>query len=101
MSSCPRTLQELWMEYESGIGGRKAARLFTAQERGRVKHKYTRRKHVWDLIKLLIQAGLTYQTACDRIYNVYGHATPVTAIINRFNHDKKRGNLHPDLLVAN
>jgi len=100
LSSCPRTLQELWIEYELGLGGRKAARLFTAQERGRVKHKYTRRKHVWDLIKLLIRTGLSYQTACDRIYNVYGQATTVTTIINRINHDKKSGTLHPDLRVT-
>ena len=100
LSSCPRTLYDLWLEYEQGLGGRKAARLFTAQERGRVKHKYTRRKHVWDLIKLLIRSGLTYQTACDRIYAVYGHTTTVTSIINRLHNDKRSGNLHPDLQGA-
>lgn len=100
LSSCPRTLYDLWREYEEGLGGRKAARLFTAQERGRVKHKYTRRKIVWDLIKALIRSGLTYQLACDRIYHVYGQATPVTQIINRLKIDRNNGNLHPDLQVG-
>jgi Transcriptional activator of glycolytic enzymes len=100
LSSCPRTLYDLWREYEEGLGGRKAARLFTAQERGRVKHKYTRRKIVWDLIKVLIRSGLTYQLACDRIYHVYGQATPVTQIINRLKIDRTNGNLHPDLQVG-
>jgi hypothetical protein len=56
ISPTPRTLHELWREgrreYEFGIGGRKAATDFAAQERGRVKHKHTRRKVkvVWDKI---------------------------------------------------
>lgn len=100
LSNCPRTLYDLWLEYETGLGGRKAARLFSAQERGRVKHKYTRRKVVWDLIRALIRSGLTYQTACDRIYNVYGQATPVTCIINKLRIDRNNGNLHPDIQVG-
>lgn len=100
LSSCPRTLYDLWLEYEEGIGGRKAARLFTAQERGRVKHTYTRRKIVWDLVKKLIRNGLSYELACDRIYKVYGVATPVTAIINHLKNDKKNGTLHPDLAAG-
>jgi hypothetical protein len=86
--------------YQEGLGGRKAARLFTAQERGKVKHKFTRRKIVWDLMKALLRRGLTYQRACDRIYSVYGHATPVTRIINRLKIDRCNGNLHPDLDVG-
>jgi hypothetical protein len=34
LSPNPRDLYSLWQEYEFGIGGRKAARLFTAAERG-------------------------------------------------------------------
>jgi hypothetical protein len=57
LSPNPRTLYILWGEYENmgGIGaGRKAARLFRRQERGKVKHKYTRRKAVWDTIAALV-----------------------------------------------
>ena len=34
LSSCPRTVYELWDEYTVGVGGRKPAREFTAHERG-------------------------------------------------------------------
>jgi hypothetical protein len=72
LSPNPRDLHSLWQEYEFGIGGRKAARLFTAVERGRVKYTYHRRKVVWDQVALMIRAGYTAQTAIDRIYEVHG-----------------------------
>ena len=91
----PRNLHVLWQEYQEGIGGdRKAARLFTTEERGKVKHKYHRRKVVWDLISRLIRAG---HTACDRIYNVYGQDKSVTYIINKLKNDRRNGTLHVDL----
>ena len=99
LSPTPRTLYVLWQEYQVGIGGRKAARLFTREERGKVKHKYHRRKVVWDLISRLIRAGLTAQVACDRIYNVYGDNKTVTYIINRIKTDTKNGTLHASLQV--
>jgi hypothetical protein len=40
LSPNPGTLYLLWGEDEHGIGGRKAALLFTREERGGVKHKY-------------------------------------------------------------
>ena len=53
-----------------GIGGRKAAKLFTREERGWVKHIYHRRKVVWEVMGNLIHSGLTAQVACDTIYNI-------------------------------
>jgi regulator of replication initiation timing len=47
LSPNPKNLFILWQEYEIGLGGRKAAKLFTREERGRVKHKYSRQKVVW------------------------------------------------------
>jgi hypothetical protein len=99
LSPNPRTLYILWDEYEQGIGGRKAARQFTRQERGKVKHKYTRRKAVWDTIAALVRAGLLAQVAIDRIYDVYGRATSVTRIINQLRADVRSGILHPSLQV--
>jgi len=72
-----------------GSGGRKAAREFTPAERGRVKHKYTRRKVVWETILRLMQAGLTSDNAIDRIYAVYGQELTVTEIINRMLRDRR------------
>ena len=89
-----RNLYELWQEYEFGMGGNKAAKLFTAEERGRVKHKYTRRKVVWDCIKRQTSRGVHYNVAIDRIYTVYGQNQPVTRIINRMRVDKRNNNMH-------
>ena len=50
----PRSIHSLWTEYEFGIGGRKAAKDFTAAERGRVKYTYHRRKVVWDAVAELV-----------------------------------------------
>ena len=97
LSPTPRTLYILWQEYQEGIGGRKPARLFTREERGKVKHKYCRRKLVWDRVSLLINAGHTAQVACDRIYDVYGQSATVTAIINGLKADTRNETLH-DLL---
>lgn len=99
LSPNPRTLHVLWQEYEFGIGGRKAARLFTAAERGQVKYSYHRRKVVWDKIAELIRAGHTAQTAVDLIYEAYGGVNiPVTRIINQMRRDKQTGG-HPMLHV--
>jgi hypothetical protein len=89
LSSTPRCLWTLWAEYMVGSGGRKAAREFTPTERGRVKHKYTRRKVVWETILRLMQAGLTSDNAIDRIYAVYGQELTVTEIINRMLRDRR------------
>jgi hypothetical protein len=86
----PKDLHTLWMEYEFGIGGRKAARLFTPTERGACKYKFHRRKVVWDKIIELIRAGHTAQTAVDTIYDVYGNDKPVTAIINAMRRERNR-----------
>jgi hypothetical protein len=99
LSPTPRTINLLWLEYETGIGGRKPARDFSREERGRVKHKYHRRKVVWDCISQLIRAGLTADVACDRIYQVYGVSTPVTTIINNMKRDARNGTLHQLLQV--
>jgi hypothetical protein len=88
LSPNPRTLYTLWEEYINGIGGRKAACLFTSTERrGRVKHKYHRRKIAWDSISTLVRAGCTGQVAIDHMYAIYGADTPVTTIINKLKQD--------------
>ena len=91
LSANPRSLHALWEEYERGIGGRRAARLFTRAERGKVKHKYHRRKIAWDLISTLVRGGLTAQVAIDLIYDHYGRFDSVTVIINKMKVDHRNG----------
>jgi hypothetical protein len=50
----PISLHDLWSEYLHGVGGRKPARLFPYTERGRSKHRYSRRKIVWDTVSGLV-----------------------------------------------
>lgn len=95
----PRSLHDLWQEYQHGVGGRKAARLFSYTERGRSKHRYCRRKVVWDLIAGLVRQGHTAEAGIDRIYAVYGGQTSVTNIINGLKRDRKNGTLSPNLRI--
>ena len=95
----PSDVYVLWDEYNVGVGGRKPARLFTRQEKGRVKHKYCRRKGVWDTLSVLINAGLTREAACARLYDVYGYESTVTNIIDRLKRDKKNGTVDARLLA--
>ena len=95
-----KNLLELWHEYQVGLGGRKAAKFFTAKERGgKVKHKYNRRNVIWTMVSGLVRSGMTADTAIDAIYAVYGQQTSVTSIINAIKSDKKAGMLNPNLRV--
>ena len=82
LSNCPRSLFELWQEYEFGLQGRKAAKRFTSRERGRVKYKYHRRKVVWDTILRLLGRGHSIHTAVGEIERVYGEGKTVSTYIN-------------------
>ena len=96
LSPCPKSLHILWMEYLHGIGGRKPAKDFTSEERGKQKHKYCLRKPFWDLTKHMINHGLSAQVAVDKIYNVYGNLGSVTKILRKIKRDKQNGG-HPEL----
>ena len=96
LSPHPRTLHDLWQEYMYGIGGRKAAKDFSSAERGKVRHKYCRRKLVWDTVSRLVRAGYTAETAIDRIYQCYGRNQAVSKIINEMKVHKQHGG-HPNL----
>jgi hypothetical protein len=96
LSSHPRNLYDLWTEYSFGIGGRKAAKDFTAEERGLNKFKYCRRKNFWDIISLHVRAGFEARTAIDRVYECYGKQLSVYTILDLIRKDKQTGG-HPNL----
>ena len=99
LSKTPKSLFVLWQEFEVGIAGRKAARLFTRVERGRNKFIHYRRKVVWDSVAEQIRRGYSAQTAAiDRIYEVYGQELSVTQIINRMLIDRRTGG-NPQLCI--
>ena len=76
-----RTLEAIWLEYTTGIGGRKPAKDFTRAERGRDKYKYSRRKVVWDLISLHANAGRRPSQVIQDLHTVYGANASCTRII--------------------
>ena len=99
----PRTLAELWDEYQFGIGGRKPAKNWNRNERGNrthgIKQKYYRRKMVWWTIEELIRRGDSRDTAINKIRSAYGWRCSVTQIIKFIiaNHQNgQRG--HPNLV---
>ena len=98
LSSCPKSLHDLWREYTFGSPGVKAAKDFTEKERGSDKSKYYRRNIVWRKVSELILAGYSADEACDLIYRCYGCGSSVTRIINFMIHDKKTGG-HPMLAI--
>ena len=85
LSPSPRTLHELWAEWQFGIGGRKPTRLFTEHESGVRQHKstFSRRKAFWELMEYLIRSGYTHDDACARVYRVYGENQSVSSILNQ------------------
>jgi hypothetical protein len=95
----PNDLYQLWHEYEFGIDGRKAAKDFSAIERGRVKFKFYRRKAFWDVVLKLIHGGLMAEVAIDRVYSTYGVKESITKILNMMLRDRKDNITPPPLQV--
>ena len=65
------------------MNGNKPARLYTAEEQGRDRQKYSRRKVIWDKILELIRMGYDHMTAIDMIYMDESTDKLVTQIINK------------------
>ena len=93
LTATPRSLHLLWTEYMHGVGGRKAARLFTPAERGKVKHKYSLRKTFWDLVKVMVNQGYTSSSAIDKVYEKYGHLGSVTKMLRGIRRDRNSNDL--------
>lgn len=101
----PRSLFELWEEYQTGIHGNKPAKNFTSAERNNrangIKQKYYRRNKVWQLQLYLIEkGGLSIHDACDKIMRHY-NSIHITHIISGIIKDNKTykavGGMHPNL----
>jgi hypothetical protein len=70
---------------------------------GSMSGKYTRfyrRKHVWDIVVNLVNAGVQARVAIDRIYYHYGANRSVSNIIKDIMRDKRNGGLPQALRVG-
>lgn len=95
----PRSLHDLWNEYEIGTPGKKAAKDFTARERGgKNKHTFYLRKILWDKVAEMVRGGMDAKTACDKMYEAYGHNQSVSSILKSLKADSKTGG-HPNLHI--
>ena len=97
----PRTLHDLWYEWEFGFTGNKPAKNFTAQERGKVKHSWYKRKFLWQQVSRMVNSGMTAQRACDKIYETYGQNQSVTKILGYLKRDQIDRGGHPNLRDPN
>ena len=95
----PKTLFDLWHEYQFGLNGCNPAKEFALEERGKVKNVYCRRKVFWDVITLLVNVGHTSEVAIDKVYVCYGRGKSVTTILLNMVQDRKRGG-HPNLQIC-
>ena len=94
LSKRPRTLFVLWQEYEFGLSGNKAAKLFTPRERGRNKFSFCLRKPFWDLVISMIQHGYNNDSAIDKVYSVYVYTLTVTKMLRLVRLDRRTGGHH-------
>ena len=92
----PRSLHDLWKEFEFGYSRCKPAKEWTTVEHGRDRFNYYRRNAFWMKESELLRKGYTADRACELFYSVYGQNSNVTAIIKRLVADKKFGG-HPGL----
>ena len=100
-----KDLMQLWTEYEHGIGGRKAAREWSAIERGgggdqKIKQTYYRRNMIWRVQVHLINKGNNIHRANAIIEQTYGKNTAITEMSKAIVRDRKTykafGGLHPN-----
>jgi len=106
LSHNPRSLIELWREFQFGVDGRKPASHFTTRERnnrtGGIKQKFYRRKIIWDTVSHLVRSGFTAEGAIAKIRQVYGQHTSVGKIIQNICCDchiyNESGGYHPNLV---
>ena len=101
LSTSPKTLHDLCLEYTMGLGGRKAAKFFTATERGskRNRYRYCRRKVFWDCVAKHINAGYAVDTVLTRIRECYGQTMPVSDLLKMMAKDRKLRGGHPNLII--
>ena len=88
----------LWNEYKFGIGVNKAAKLFTPEERGQVKHRYCLWKVFWDTVRQMVLSGWSAITACEKINDVYSDKSSISAKLFQMRSDRNSGGLPTVLL---
>jgi Transcriptional activator of glycolytic enzymes len=84
------SLQDLWKEYNTGLGGRKAAKEFTKEERAE-QHKvtYKRRSVIWEALEVMIENRMSFGKSCQCIHKVFGNFPPTVLAREMMKHTKE------------
>ena len=93
----PKVLYFLWHEYKFGVGGIKAAKLFTSPKRNANKFVFSRQLVFWRMFTSMVAKGHTSNLLIDSIYGVYGRNLGVTAILKQMKADKRSSGGHANL----
>jgi len=88
LSRGPRTLWNLWLEYEEGLDNHKPAKNFTASERGQVKSVYSHRNHFWRAMEKIISRGHSALAAIEMLQTAYGEQLSVSNMCRACKNDK-------------
>ena len=97
LSQRPKTLFNLWHEFQFGLDGYKLAKEFSRVERQKSKSVYCHRLLFLGVIEKLVNAGYTSEVAIDKVYKC--HCTTSTKILLKMVIDRKSGG-HPNLQVG-
>lgn len=89
LSKNPRSLYVLWHKCEFAIGGRKPAKSFSREERGAVRHSYSKKNLFWDFVVQMVKQGYSDYGEIDKIYAAYGFKCSITDIIKNLQKEKK------------
>ena len=100
LSRCPKTLFDLWHEYQFGLSGYKPAKELNVIERGKTKIMYCCMKVFWNVVVKLVNTGHTSKVAIDKVYACYRRNTSGTKILLKIIQDRKTGG-HPNVHVGN
>ena len=92
------SLHDLWSEYEFGINGNIAAKLFTPQEKRACRSQYSLRNSFWKIVKGMIARSYSAGVAVDKVYEVYGGTTGITYLLRQLAKDIREKTLHPSLM---
>jgi len=95
LSKNPRCLHILWLEYNQGVGDKKAAKLFNVSERGQSRYTYSNRNVFWKKVSEMIRSGWNCTVAINKIKHHYGSHLSVTKIIKLMRNDSKSPNGYP------
>jgi hypothetical protein len=91
----PKNLHHVWQEWEQGVNGGKAAKLWTHAERGTNTSTYSDRKKLCTAIDYLVKRGHSADNAIDMLYKKYGEGASVNGILKGLEADKGASIMSP------